>query len=58
VPVQARAYEHASLTAGESVDAVEFLMKLDSPDSRFVRTVHAAAAWFRATAIRAVCISV
>jgi PelA/Pel-15E family pectate lyase len=51
VPVQARAYEHASLTAGESVDVVEFLMQLDSPDSRVVRAVHAAAAWFRATAI-------
>jgi PelA/Pel-15E family pectate lyase len=51
VPVQARAYEHAALTAGESVDVAEFLMQLESPDDRVVRAVHAAAAWFRATAI-------
>jgi PelA/Pel-15E family pectate lyase len=50
-PVAARAYEHASLTAGESVDVVEFLMQLESPDARVIRAVHAAAEWFRENAI-------
>ncbi len=50
-PVKARAYEHASLSGGESVDLMEFLMGLDSPDPRVVEAVHAAAAWFRETAI-------
>ncbi len=51
VPVQARAYEPASLTAGESVDLVEFLMQLESPDRRVVEAVHAAAAWFHEAGI-------
>jgi PelA/Pel-15E family pectate lyase len=51
-PVDARAYEHASLTAGESVDVVEFLMQLESPGPRVVEAVHAAAAWFREVAIQ------
>jgi len=51
VPVQARAYEHAALTADESVDIVEFLMQISAPDRPAVEAVHAAAAWFRATAI-------
>jgi PelA/Pel-15E family pectate lyase len=51
-PTAARAYEHASLTAGESVDVVEFLMQIESPDARVIAAVHAATAWFRETAIR------
>ncbi len=51
VPVQARAYEHASLSGGESTDVMEFLMGINSPDARVIRAVHAAAAWFRETAI-------
>lgn len=50
-PVDARAYEHASLTGGESVDVVEFLMSVESPDPQIVESVHAAVEWFRATAI-------
>lgn len=51
LPVGARAYEHASLSAGESPDLVELLMQLPSPDARVVEAVHAAATWFRRTAI-------
>lgn len=50
-PVKARAYEHASLSGGESTDVMEFLMSLRDPDPRVVEAVHAAAAWFRETAI-------
>ncbi|HEX8431515.1 MAG TPA: pectate lyase, partial [Longimicrobium sp.] len=50
-PTNARAYEHASLSGGESVDLMELLMGLPSPDARVVAAVHGAAAWFRATAI-------
>lgn len=51
LPVAARAYEHASLSGGESVDVLEFLMEIEAPDARIVEAVHAAAAWFRRTAI-------
>ena len=50
-PVKARAYEHASLSGGESVDLMELLMGLSSPDPRVEEAVHGAAAWFRETAI-------
>lgn len=51
VPVKARAYEPASLTAGESAGVMDFLMELPSPDASVVTAVKAAAAWFRKTAI-------
>ena len=51
-PVKARAYEHASLSGGESVDLMELLMGLSSPDPRVVEAVHGAATWFRETAIQ------
>jgi len=51
LPVQARAYEHAALSGGESVDIMELLMRIESPDPQVVEAVHAAAAWFRHTAI-------
>jgi PelA/Pel-15E family pectate lyase len=50
-PAQGRAYEHPSLTAGESVDVVEFLMGIESPPPRVVESVHAAAEWFRDVAL-------
>jgi len=50
-PTHARPYEHASLTAGESVDVAEFLMGIEDPSPRVVAAVHAAAAWFRAVAL-------
>jgi PelA/Pel-15E family pectate lyase len=50
-PVGARSYEHPSLASRESAAIVDHLMTLPSPDSRVVAAVHAAADWFRATAI-------
>jgi PelA/Pel-15E family pectate lyase len=50
-PAHGRSYEHASLTAGESVDVVEVLMGIRNPSPRVVEAVHEAVAWFRETAI-------
>jgi PelA/Pel-15E family pectate lyase len=50
-PVQARAYEHASLTAGESVEVVEFLMEIEHPPEDVIRAVYAAVDWFEAVAL-------
>lgn len=46
-PAGARSYEHPSLSGGESVGIVRFLMRLDSPDPSVVEAVEAAVAWFR-----------
>ena len=51
-PVKARTYEHASLSGGESVGLFELLMEIQEPDARVVEAVHAAADWFRKTAIQ------
>jgi PelA/Pel-15E family pectate lyase len=50
-PIGARSYEHASLAAKESATLVDLLMELPSPDARVVASVHAAADWFRRSAI-------
>jgi PelA/Pel-15E family pectate lyase len=50
-PVRARAYEPASLSGGESVEVLEILLEIEAPDARTIHAVHAAAAWFRKTAI-------
>jgi PelA/Pel-15E family pectate lyase len=52
VPVKARAYEHASLSGGESAAVMDFLMDLAQPDPRVRAALRDAAAWFRRTAIR------
>ena len=51
-PVQGRAYEPASLCSLESATVVDFLMERPVPGGDVVAAAHAAAAWFRATAIR------
>jgi PelA/Pel-15E family pectate lyase len=51
VPVKARAYEHASLSGGESAAVMDFLMDLAQPDPRVRAALRDAAAWFRRTAI-------
>lgn len=51
-PVQARAYEHASLSGRESAAILDFLMRRPAPDSAVQAAVHAAARWFREHAIR------
>ncbi|HEX2093132.1 MAG TPA: pectate lyase [Longimicrobiaceae bacterium] len=50
-PVRARAYEPASLAGRESAAITDFLMMLEEPDTAVAGAVHAAAAWFRKTAI-------
>jgi PelA/Pel-15E family pectate lyase len=50
-PTQGRPYEHPSLTAGESVEVVEFLMQIENPTPAIVKAVHAAVAWFEAVAL-------
>jgi PelA/Pel-15E family pectate lyase len=50
-PTSARAYEMISLSGGESADAMRFLMEIESPSPQVVTAVHAAAAWFKKTAI-------
>jgi PelA/Pel-15E family pectate lyase len=51
VPVKARAYEHPSLSGGESAAVMDFLMDLEHPDPRVPAALRDAAAWFRRTAI-------
>ena len=50
-PVGARAYEHASLSGGESVELVEVLMEVQNPDARTQHAVHSAMDWFERSAI-------
>ncbi|HEX2209853.1 MAG TPA: pectate lyase [Longimicrobium sp.] len=50
-PVKARAYEHASLSGRESAAILNFLMEIRDPSPAVVEAIHAAAAWFRQTAI-------
>lgn len=51
VPVQARPYEHAALTAGESVEVLEFLMGIEDPSPAVINAVHAAVDWLIEVAI-------
>lgn len=45
-PVGARSYEPASISGGESVGVVEYLMELEDPSPEVVRAVEAAVDWF------------
>ncbi|MBB4634007.1 pectate lyase [Longimicrobium terrae] len=51
VPVKARAYEHASLTGRESAAILDFLLGVQNPSPQVTAAIHAAAAWFRESAI-------
>ena len=46
-PAAARKYEVASLSGGESVDIVRFLMSIKNPSPDVVEAIQAAIAWFR-----------
>ena len=46
-PAPARKFEPASLSAGESVGIVRFLMSIENPDARVVEAVESAVEWFR-----------
>src|SRR4029077_7255812 len=50
-PVAGRSYELPGISGQESAGIVNFLMTLPSPDARVVAAVHAAADWFKVTAI-------
>ncbi len=52
VPVRGRAYEPAALSGRESAAILDFLMRIESPGPAVVEAVHAAAVWFRHTAIQ------
>jgi PelA/Pel-15E family pectate lyase len=45
-PAAARKYELASLSGGESVGIVRFLMSIDKPSAEVVESIKAAVAWF------------
>ena len=51
-PSSARNYEMPSQSASESAGVMTFLMALPAPGPPVVAAVHAAAAWFRQTALR------
>lgn len=52
LPAKARSYELPSLSGGESVGILSFLMTLPNPDRRIMEAVHAAMAWFDQNRIR------
>ena len=45
-PVQARSYEHPSLSGAESAGILRYLMNLDTPSPEVIRAVKAGVAWF------------
>lgn len=45
-PADARAYEKISLSGGESVGIVRFLMGIDHPSPRVIEAIQSAIAWF------------
>jgi PelA/Pel-15E family pectate lyase len=51
-PIKARSYELVGLAGKESANLLEFLMLQPEPDARVQAAVHAAAAWFRKTALQ------
>lgn len=53
-PAAARAFEPASLTAGESVGIVRFLMLDSAPDQATIDAIESAVEWYRATKIEGV----
>ncbi|WP_414664475.1 pectate lyase [Horticoccus sp. 23ND18S-11] len=50
-PTWARAYEPPSLSGGESVGIVRFLMSIEQPSAEVVSAIEGAVAWFRKVAM-------
>lgn len=50
-PVQARSYEHPSLSGAESAGILRFLMSIDNPSADVIDTVAAGVTWFDTTRI-------
>ena len=53
-PAKARSYELPSLSGGESVRIVQFLMQIENPDRRIVEAVEAAIAWYEDAALHGI----
>jgi PelA/Pel-15E family pectate lyase len=53
-PAKARSYELPSLSGGESVRIVEFLMRIENPDRQVVAAVEAAIAWYKDVALHGI----
>ena len=53
-PAPARAFEPVSLTAGESVGIVRFLMYDSKPDQQTIAAIESAIAWYRANRIEGI----
>jgi PelA/Pel-15E family pectate lyase len=53
-PAAARAFEPASLTAGESVGIIRFLMLDSKPSPEIVDAIESAIAWYRQTQIKGI----
>jgi len=50
-PAKARSYELVSLSGGESVGIVEFLMKVEDPSPAVKEAINRAVAWFNAVRV-------
>jgi PelA/Pel-15E family pectate lyase len=53
-PAWARAYEPPSLSGGESVGIVRFLMSIEEPSPEVVAAIEGAVVWFRSVAMKGV----
>jgi PelA/Pel-15E family pectate lyase len=53
-PAWARSYEPPSLSGGESVGIVRFLMSIEEPTPEIVAAIESAVAWFRSVAMKGV----
>jgi PelA/Pel-15E family pectate lyase len=53
-PAKARSYELPSISGGESVHVVEFLMQVENPDRRIVEAIEAAIAWYEDAALHGI----
>jgi PelA/Pel-15E family pectate lyase len=54
LPQKARTFEPASIGNQESADIVEFLMSIDHPSERIIRSVQAAVQWFEASRVKGI----
>lgn len=53
-PAQGRSYEHPSISGGESVGVVRFLMRLEDPSAEIIHAIQSAVAWFEASQLRGI----
>jgi len=53
-PVKARSYELPSISGGESVKIVRYLMEEEKPSEEIIEAIEGAVAWFRHSAIKGI----